>query len=42
MPDILIIDDDVHINALLEETLKNEGYMVHKAFSGTEAQLVLS
>ena len=42
MPDILIIDDDLHINALLEETLKNEGYAVRKAFSGTEAQLVLS
>ena len=42
MPNILIIDDDVHINALLEETLKNEGYTVYKAFSGTEALLVLS
>ena len=42
MSDILIIDDDAHINALLEETLKNEGYTVYKAFSGTEAQLVLS
>lgn len=42
MPDILIIDDDAHINALLEETLRNEGYAVQKAFSGTEALLVLS
>ena len=42
MFDILIIDDDVHISALLEETLKNEGYNVSKAFSGTEAQLVLT
>ena len=42
MPDILIVDDDVHINALLEETLKSAGYNVSKAFSGTEAQLVLS
>ena len=42
MSDILIIDDDAHINALLEETLKSEGYGVIKAFSGTEAQLVLS
>lgn len=42
MSDILIIDDDVHISALLEETLKSEGYNVSKAFSGTEAQLVLS
>ena len=42
MSDILIIDDDVHISALLEETLKNEGYSVSKAFSGTEAMLFLS
>ena len=42
MSEILIIDDDAHISALLEETLKNEGYAVHKAFSGTEALLVLS
>lgn len=42
MSDILIIDDDIHINALLEETLTNAGYKVHKAFSGTEALLVLS
>lgn len=42
MSNILIIDDDVHINTLLEETLINEGYTVHKAFSGTEALLVLS
>lgn len=42
MTEIMIIDDDVHICALLEETLKSEGYSVSKAFSGTEAQLVLS
>lgn len=42
MSNILIIDDDVHINALLEETLISKGYTVHKAFSGTEALLVLS
>ena len=42
MSEIMIIDDDVHISALLEEALKNEGYSVSKAFSGTEAQLVLS
>lgn len=42
MPHILIIDDDIHINALLEETLTAEGYTVAKAFSGTEALLVLS
>lgn len=42
MTSILIIDDDVHINTLLEEALKGEGYTVYKAFSGTEALLVLS
>lgn len=42
MSDILIIDDDAPISALLEETLLNKGYTVHKAFSGTEALLVLS
>lgn len=42
MPNILIIDDDVHISTLLEETLINEGYAIHKAYSGTEALLVLS
>lgn len=42
MPKILIIDDDVHISTLLEETLISEGYAVQKAFSGTEALLVLS
>lgn len=42
MPKILIIDDDVRISTLLEETLINEGYAVQKAFSGTEALLVLT
>lgn len=42
MSNILIIDDDVHISTLLEETLISEGYAVQKAFSGTEALLVLS
>lgn len=42
MPKILIIDDDVRICTLLEETLINAGYEVYKAFSGTEALLVLS
>ena len=39
---ILIIDDDVHIGNMLEETLVNEGYSVSRAYSGTEALLVLS
>lgn len=42
MPDILIIDDDLHISNLLDEALSNEGYNVSKAYSGTEALLVLS
>ncbi len=42
MPNILIIDDDVHISTLLEEALISEGYTINKAFSGTEALLILS
>lgn len=42
MKNILIIDDDVHIGNVLEETLKNEGYGVSHAYSGTEALYVLS
>ena len=42
MKNILIIDDDVHIGNVLEETLVNEGYTVIHAYSGTEALLVLS
>lgn len=42
MSNILIIDDDVHISSMLEEALQHEGYTVYKAFSGTEALLVLS
>ena len=42
MKNILIIDDDLHIGNVLEETLTNEGYGVARAYSGTEAVLVLS
>lgn len=42
MKNILIIDDDVHIGNMLEETLANEGYAVSHAYSGTEALYVLS
>jgi DNA-binding response OmpR family regulator len=38
----LIIDDDIHIGNMLEETLTKEGYAVSRAYSGTEAVLVLS
>ena len=42
MKNILIIDDDIHIGNVLEETLAKEGYSVIRAYSGTEALLVLS
>lgn len=42
MKKILIIDDDIHIGNMLEETLAKEGYGVLRAYSGTEALYVLS
>lgn len=39
---IVIIDDDIHIGNMLEETLTKEGYHVLRAYSGTEAILVLA
>ena len=42
MKTILIIDDDLHIGNMLEEILRKEGYGVLRAYSGTEALLVLS
>lgn len=42
MENILIIDDDIHIGNMLEETLTKEGYAVCRAYSGTEAILLLS
>ncbi len=42
MKTILVIDDDVHIGNLLEEALSREGYGVMRAYSGTEAVLLLS
>ncbi len=42
MKRILIIDDDMHIGNMLEEALTKEGYGVMRAYSGTEALLVLS
>ena len=35
MSQILIIDDDSHINDMLSEALQNEGYKVSRAYSGT-------
>ena len=42
MKNILVIDDDIHIGNVLEEILTKEGYRVLRAYSGTEALLVLS
>ena len=41
MEHILIIDDDPDIGNLLEESLTARGYAVSRAYSGTEALLVL-
>ena len=42
MKHILIVDDDIHINEMLEEVLKNERYTVSHSYSGTEALLFLT
>lgn len=42
MKNILIIDDDIHIGNVLEETLTKAGYGIFRAYSGTEALFVLS
>lgn len=42
LKNILIIDDDIHIGNMLEEVLTKEGYGIYRAYSGTEALLVLS
>lgn len=41
MKHILVIDDDIHIGNLLEEVLTGAGYEVSRAYSGTEALLML-
>lgn len=41
MKKILIIDDDVNIGNMLEEYLENQGYITNRAYSGTEALLIL-
>lgn len=40
METILIIDDDVAIGNLEQEVLEREGYLVQRAYSGTEALLL--
>ena len=42
MKHILIVDDDIHINKMLDEVLVHERYMVSHAYSGTEALLFLA
>ncbi len=42
MERILIVDDDLQIGNMLEEVLLREGYATLRAYSGTEALLVLS
>lgn len=42
MKNIAIIDDDIHIGNMLEELLRQEGYGVLRAYSGTEAIYLLS
>ena len=41
MSTILVIDDDVNIGSMLEEALKLEGYKILRAYSGTEALMIL-
>lgn len=38
---ILVVDDDVYIGNMLEEMLTGEGYRVMRAYSGTEAALLI-
>ncbi len=42
MSTIMIVDDDVSISDMVTEALENEGYAVRKAYSGTEALMLLS
>lgn len=41
METILIVEDDVHINAMLAEALTKAGYTCRQAYSGTEGRLLL-
>ena len=42
MQQILIVDDDVYIGNMIEEMLRKKGYKILRAYSGTEALMVLS
>jgi len=41
MKNILIVEDDISIHSILQEILKNDGYNVIDAYSGSEAIMVL-
>lgn len=41
MSNIMVIDDDIYIGNFLEEVLLGQGYGVSRAYSGTEALLLL-
>ncbi len=41
MPEIMVIDDDVSISDMLYDALTAEGYTVSRAYSGTEALMLL-
>ena len=41
MKTIAIVDDDIYIGDMVEELLRREGYAVLRAYSGTEALLLL-
>ena len=41
MKTIAVIEDDTYISELLTESLNTEGYRVIRAWSGTEALLLL-
>lgn len=42
MKTIAVVDDDLYIGNMLEEVLRSNGYDVLRAYSGTEALLLLS
>lgn len=41
MKKIMIVDDDVHVGDMLNEALEKEGYLCIRAYSGTEASMLL-
>ena len=41
MKTIAVIEDDLYIGNLIQKTLASEGYRVIRAYSGTEALLLL-